>query len=153
MYNGPVQLKTLKPDVQQRVLWLHHQAFGGETACGPCKGGCCGGCSYNGGYLTPTAFREARKKYPFDKKNGFKTPTGCALPITERSSVCLGYICDGRHIAQRSQQSGPVSDIPFSNEQQLAAAALWDLMEYGKENSVHTTSAKTFPFNKENNGA
>lgn len=94
-------VRNLKPDAKQQVLWLHQEAFSGivESPCVPCKGGCCRGCASAEGYLSYSLSKEdlaeVKKKYGFTKTKGFLTPTGCALPIEERSAICVGFVCAG----------------------------------------------------------
>lgn len=93
------QLRNLKPESQQRVLFLHHAAFA-HSACETCAGSCCRNCAGNFGYLEDGDFDEAKKKYGFDEKKGFQRETGCALPLMERSGICLGFICyDPPHVS------------------------------------------------------
>lgn len=90
------QLKDLPPDVQTKVLKLHHEVFG-ESACKTCEGACCSHCGPHRGYLriSEDKFKVLVKGYGFTQAEGFKGTDGCKLPVTERSSVCLSYSCSG----------------------------------------------------------
>lgn len=109
----------MSPDKQQRVLWLHHQAFG-DSACKSCPGACCVGCASAEGYFRWSKDRAAVEKlketYNFDKVRGFKTDTGCALPVLERSEVCLGFFCGGRGWRGEGGAGGPTVRKPMQGE-------------------------------------
>lgn len=98
------QLKQLSPDKQTKVLWLHHKAFH-DAPCAPCGGQCCEGCARNKGYqdwatdwgawglLSSHVFAKQQYDYGWDEKKGYLGPNGCKLPVTERSEVCLRFMC------------------------------------------------------------
>lgn len=112
-----MQLKSLSPERQQRVIKLHSEAFArGKEVCGPCKGSCCKDCASASGYLRdwriPDKEQDAKikalkKKHGFDNKRGFLSDTGCKLPLEERSEICLGFICwdGGFRTVRPNQQS------------------------------------------------
>jgi hypothetical protein len=78
----------------------------------PCKGTCrerdekkcCYSCKGMIGYLyaytSPWTYAKSQEslhpsyKALWDEKNGFWTPTGCALPDSMKSTVCLCFGCD-----------------------------------------------------------
>lgn len=86
-----------------------------ETYMGPlckqCGGGCCSNCAEYIGYLrrirTKGQLDYLKRKYGWDKKAGFLTPTGCRLPRSKRSWVCLSYTC------QRAYMHVPEQVVEF----------------------------------------
>lgn len=108
-------VKELPPEKQTRVLRLHNQAFGGDTACKQCPGNCCADCARAQGYRYDWEPGE-KEKFGFDEKTGFKGETGCKLPLTERSSTCLCFACDGvNHCSSGLKFAPPLGvDKPFS---------------------------------------
>lgn len=136
-------LKNLPPDAQTQVLWLHHEAFGGDSACVPCKGGCCRNCAHSDGYLNEFGLTEkehaaqeqriaaTKEKYGWTNDAGFQGEHGCKLPITERSHVCLGFMCGGIGYGSAERgYGGPPKGLnkPFSKEQRAAAERIYDVM-------------------------
>jgi hypothetical protein len=132
-------LNQLKPAIQQQIMWLHHAAFGADDVpCKPCGGACCSGCGYADGYLRHSNLSDRevdaiKSQYNFDppkkdpdhphyveKGRGFLTDTGCSLPLSLRSAVCLSFICTyGAHDARS-----------WTDEEQDAAFKIGDLMHY-----------------------
>lgn len=131
-----MQLKSLSPERQKRVIKLHSEAFArGKEICGPCKGHCCQGCAGAEGYLRygsnlSTSQLDALKQtHGFDKKRGFLSDTGCKLPLEERSGLCIGFMC-------WSGKMRPATDDIWKKEERAAAGKIGDTFyEQRKENS------------------
>lgn len=88
-------IDDLPPARRRKVIHLYLEAFvRNETPCVPCGGKCCSMCSSYNGYLGEDKAKAAKKKYGFDRKLGFNTPTGCRLPRNERSDTCIGFYCE-----------------------------------------------------------
>jgi hypothetical protein len=128
------QLKELSPDKQQRVLWLHHKAFGGKTACTTCEGACCAQCNHSRGYvgwgMSNEEWEVFAEKHHFDKEKGFQTDKGCSLPMTERSMTCLGFMCGGVRYTPEGFPRGrfePKETLVFSGAQRAAAGEIWTI--------------------------
>lgn len=135
------QLKSLSPMNQTAVLKLHHDIFS-DSACKTCKGSCCVSCGASQGYLSflpSKQFKELAEKYGFDKKKGFQTETGCALPMTERSDVCLSFMCTG-DTKTWAQGHGPAKTKLFTDEDRTMgkqmSAIFWPQREYRVNNPV-----------------
>ena len=110
-------LKDLPLEKQTRVLWLHNQAFGGDSACKQCPGNCCTHCAGAKGYRHDWKPGE-KEKFGFDAKTGFKGETGCKLPLTERSPTCLCFSCGGVNENWDNPVFAPPKGVnrPFSKE-------------------------------------
>lgn len=87
-------LRSAKPEDQQKVLWLHHEAFG-NSPCKRCPGECCERCASARGYFYDGdgTFDRLAAIYGFDHRRGFQTDKGCALPVLDRSQTCLSFAC------------------------------------------------------------
>jgi hypothetical protein len=104
-------------DHQQKILWLHHQAFGGDSACKKCPGNCCDDCYHTDGYLflSKEQTEEKKKRFGWTKQRGFKGETGCKLPPHERSATCLSFACGGIHQPSMGKRFNPPEGVnkPF----------------------------------------
>jgi hypothetical protein len=93
--------KAMKPEAKARYIKLHSEVFDDTSACKKhaCPGKCCGGCAAAEGYLHSSlddaGVDELKKKYSFSQSHGFQTTQGCALPVEERSHICLNFYCFG----------------------------------------------------------
>jgi hypothetical protein len=99
-----MRIVDLSRENQQRVLFLHQAAFS-QSACETCEGACCRHCAKTQGYIDDRAiFEELKEKYGFSEKSGFQTPTGCAIPLRERSKACVAYMCSQPPHVERAPQ-------------------------------------------------
>lgn len=130
------RIVMMTADNATKALKLHHDAFSGSP-CTACKGSCCLHCASAEGYLPSEGLSTMKKKYKYNKETGFKGPTGCNIPVHERSVTCVGFICsgyfgdgdDGRHLTKsypRGGEEGPT--WLFSDAQQKAADDLKRLL-------------------------
>jgi hypothetical protein len=120
------QLKDLTQEEQTRVMWLHRAAFGEHSMapCSTCEGSCCKGCGAAQGYLRGEVFEEAKSHYHFDVVSGFQTPTGCSLPIADRSATCLRFMCwEPVHVSPLESGETDAKTIPsvWSKEQRACS--------------------------------
>lgn len=132
----PKTVDDLKPSLRHRVIQLHAVAFGGETPCKSCKGACCLGCALSHGYIdNKDRFNELAQKYGFDVKYGFQTENGCAIPLEERSGVCVSYMCYAPPVmvAPGRWEPRPNRPLPWSDVQVEASQRIGDIFYTGKE--------------------
>lgn len=100
-----MDVKTIKifgrqvtPDQANTLLKMHHDAFS-QSACKSCPGLCCSDCAKSDGYLyvDNRSYEEEqalKKRYGWDNKLGFKTESGCSLPLHLRSTTCVSFYCE-----------------------------------------------------------
>lgn len=90
--------RKVSPDQANTLLKMHHDAFS-QSACKACPGICCSDCAKSDGYLyvDDRSYEEQaqlKKSYGWDKKLGFKTASGCSLPLHLRSTTCISFYCE-----------------------------------------------------------
>lgn len=90
--------RKVTPDQANNLLKMHHDAFS-QSACKACPGICCSDCAKSDGYLyvDDRPFGEQqrlKRQYGWDKKLGFKTESGCSLPLHLRSTTCVSFYCE-----------------------------------------------------------
>lgn len=143
-----IQLKELPPERQVQVLKLHQEIFS-NSACTTCKGACCHSCHTAKGYLGLSAekFKKFTSVYPFDPKMGFKTETGCSLPIRERSDICLSFMCSGdKRQWERYGSEGPAVTRPFTKIQWDKSKQMKDLFLDEPEKVLRNPVISEWPF-------
>lgn len=129
-------LKELSPENQQRVLWLHNEAFGGkDVACKKCPGNCCYNCGGARAYLDEKLTPELKAKYGWHERLGFQREHGCSLPLAERSDVCLSFACGGvNHGPDDFGLRPPVGvNRPFKKAAREALRKMRNIFHYGQE--------------------
>lgn len=111
-------IENLPPDKKTFVLKLYEKAFVNQsTPCPSCTNHCCVSCGYSGGHQRDkTKLATLKEKYEFveppvytngmetyKSKQGFFVPgKGCALPVEERSALCVSFTCKKMTQKQRS---------------------------------------------------
>ena len=116
--------KDITPQQATKVLFLHHEAFS-NSACTSCPGICCKDCAQSDGYLHRDdvpydTIQKLKRKFGFNRKTGFKSETGCSLPLHLRSTVCAAFYCETsspgntytrKVLAERKATLGPLPKV------------------------------------------
>ena len=98
-----------------KLARLHHETFS-VGGCRQCDGPCCRDCAESEGYFKDTelsreGLRRLKSTYGFDRKLGFRGPSGCRVPLHERSPTCNVFYC-GSGLNSFPSRRTPAFDLP-----------------------------------------